>query len=116
MTSRYAARTPLSTASISFVQSPAAAKFTAAGIPKENISFSRETFTFEYDEPPAALVDKFRHFYGPTMNAFDAAAKNGKADALQGELQALFESHNKSGRKDTTSIAATYLKVVVTVA
>ncbi len=49
------------------------------------------------------------------MNAFEAAEKNGKATALQQELEALFNSQNKSGDKDRTSIAATYLKVTVTV-
>lgn len=98
------------------VESHVIERFAAAGIAKENVSFSRESFSFEVAEPPAKLLSKFRYFYGPTMNAFDAAEKNGKADALQGELEALFESHNKSGRKDTTSIAATYLRVVVAVA
>ena len=34
------------------------------------------------------------------MNAFDAAAKNGRADDLQKELEALFTSQNKSGSDD----------------
>lgn len=49
------------------------------------------------------------------MNAFDAAQKNGKADALHGELRALFESQNTSTSQGKTSIPATFLKVVVTV-
>ena len=44
-------------------------------------------------------MGEFRAFYGPTMNAFDAAAKNGKAEALQAELEALFDSQNRSGGK-----------------
>ena len=60
-------------------------------------------------------MDKFKNFYGPTMNAFDAAEKNGKAAALQAELEALFESHNKSANKAATSIPATYLRVLVAV-
>ena len=98
------------------VESHVIERFTAAGIAKEMISFTRESFTFEIAEPSASLLSRFRNFYGPTMNAFDAAEKHGKAGALQSELEALFESHNKSGRKDATSIAATYLRVVVAVA
>ncbi len=63
--------------------------------------------------PPAGLVDMFRKFYGPTMNAFDAAEKNGKAADLQKELVALFESQNKSGDKNASSIPATFLRVTV---
>jgi len=47
------------------------------------------------------------------MNAFDAAEKNGKAADLQKELEELFNSQNKSGDKNTTSIPATFLKVTV---
>ena len=47
------------------------------------------------------------------MNAFEAAGKNGRAADLQGELEALFESQNKSASKNTTSIPATFLRVTV---
>jgi hypothetical protein len=49
------------------------------------------------------------------MNAFEAAEKNGRADDLRKELNALFESQNTSGRKDITSVPATFLRVTVTV-
>jgi hypothetical protein len=49
------------------------------------------------------------------MNAFDAAEKSGRADALQAELEALFESQNKSGRDDRTVMPATFLRVTVSV-
>jgi len=58
----------------------------------------------------------FRAYYGPTMNAFDAAQSAGRADDLQQELEALFSSQNRSGSSDTTRIAATFLRVTVTVA
>jgi len=90
-------------------------RFGQAGIPKENISFRRETFTFKTDSSPAEFVDLFRKYYGPTMNAFDAAEKNGKADDLQNELVALFNSQNTSGDENTTSIPATFLLVTVEV-
>jgi SAM-dependent methyltransferase len=97
------------------VESHVLERFGAAGIPKDAVSFARDTFTFDYDGTPAAFVAAFRDYYGPTMNAFDAAAKNGRADALQGELEALFKSHNKSGRDDRTNADATFLRVTVAV-
>jgi len=56
----------------------------------------------------------FRKYYGPTMNAFDAAEKDGRATDLENELDALFNSHNQSPNKDATSIPATFLRVTVT--
>jgi ubiquinone/menaquinone biosynthesis C-methylase UbiE len=88
-------------------------RFAHAGIPEENISFTRETFTFMADYSPSALLSNFRKYYGPMMNAFEAAEKNGKAEALQQELETLFNSQNKSGNQNTLSIPATFLKVTV---
>jgi ubiquinone/menaquinone biosynthesis C-methylase UbiE len=90
-------------------------RFVKAGIPKENISFARETFTFNAPYSPVECVNRFKNFYGPTMNAFEAAEKNGKAADLQKELEALFISQNKNGSDNTTSIPATFLKVTVIV-
>ena len=90
-------------------------RFSAAGIPREDISFARATYTFEFSGTPAGLVEAFRNFYGPTMNAFEAAEKNGRAGNLQKELEDLFNSQNMSAGKDTTSIPATYLRVTVAV-
>jgi ubiquinone/menaquinone biosynthesis C-methylase UbiE len=87
-------------------------RFTAAGIPAGNIVCERAGWTFRMDSPPASLLDAFRRYYGPTMNAFDAAERNGRADELARELTALFESQNSAG-PDATAITATYLKVTV---
>jgi SAM-dependent methyltransferase len=88
-------------------------RFAGAGVPKEKIAFSRDTYVFNFPGPPAAFVDAFRTYYGPTMNAFEAAEKNKRAGDLQKELEALFNSQNKSARKDATSIPATFLRVTV---
>ena len=88
-------------------------RFAAAGVPEEAISFVRDTYTFNFPGPPSGLVDAFRKYYGPTMNAFEAAEKNGRAGDLQKELEALFNSQNKSPGKDATSIPATFLRVTV---
>src|SRR5215831_11645830 len=88
-------------------------RFTAAGVPKDNISFERDTFVFDFPGAPAEFVDAFRKYYGPTMNAFEAAEKQGKAGELQKQLEELFESQNKS--EEGTSIPATFLRVTVVV-
>jgi len=88
-------------------------RFTNAGIARENISFVKDTFTFKATYSPAALLNTFKTFYGPTMNAFEAAKKNDKAEELEQELKALFTRENKSDDPDTTLIPATYLRVIV---
>jgi SAM-dependent methyltransferase len=97
------------------VESEVTARFVEAGVPEANVAFLRDTYVFDFAGPPAALVDAFRNYYGPTMNAFDAAAKDGRAEALRAELDALFEAQNASGRSDQTSIPATFLRVTASV-
>ena len=88
-------------------------RFAAAGVPAEKISFVRDTFTFNSPGEPSELVALFRKYYGPTMNAFEAAEKSGRAADLAKELEVLFNSQNKSPRKHATSIPATFLRVTV---
>ena len=95
------------------IESHVIERFAGAGIPQENISFVKETFIFNFPDTPSTLVAAFRKYYGPTMNAFEAAEKNGRADDLQKELDVLFNSQNTSTRKDVTSIPATFLRVTV---
>ena len=97
------------------VESHVIERFAAAGIDAGKISFARDTFVFNYPTAPATLLDEFRRYYGPTMNAFEAAEKNGKAADLQKELEDLFNRQNTSPRKDATSIPATFLRVTVAV-
>jgi SAM-dependent methyltransferase len=86
-------------------------RFTQAGIPKDQISFERDTYTFNYPGPPSDLVAEFRTYYGPTMNAFGAASKDGREDELQAELEKLFNEQNRGN--GATSIPATFLRVTV---
>lgn len=97
------------------VESHVIERFAAAGVRRENISFVRDTFTFDHPGPPAALLDEFRRYYGPTMNAFEAAEKSGRAADLQRELETLFTTQNKSADRTTTMIPATFLRVTVSV-
>jgi len=89
-------------------------RFVQAGIPKGNILFEKATFVFRAPYPPADFLNVFKNYYGPTMNAFEAAEKNGKAIELEQQLRALFEIQNISNVPGHTSIPATYLKVTVT--
>jgi SAM-dependent methyltransferase len=86
-------------------------RFTEAGVPEGNVSFERDTYTFNYDGPPSELLAEFRGYYGPTMNAFEAAEKDGREDDLQGELETLFNEQNQGN--GSTSIPATFLRVTV---
>jgi len=95
------------------IESNVIERFGAAGVPAKNISFARDTFTFNFPGTPAGFVDAFRKYYGPTMNAFEAAEKKGRAAELQKELEELFDSQNKS--QAGTSIPATFLRVTVAV-
>lgn len=88
-------------------------RFEAAGIAKDKVSFERDTYTFAFKGTPAEFVDTFRRYYGPTMNAFDAAEKAGRANDLQTELETLFAKENRSADKTTTVIPATFLRVTV---
>jgi 2-polyprenyl-3-methyl-5-hydroxy-6-metoxy-1,4-benzoquinol methylase len=97
------------------IESNAIERFASAGVPKANIGFVRDTCNFIFPSAPADLVATFRNYYGPTMNAFEAAEKSGRATALQNELEALFNNQNKSENKNTTSIPATFLRVTVDV-
>jgi len=98
------------------VESHVRERFAAAGVQGDAVRCAPETFTFDFDGTPENFVEVFRNYYGPTMNAFDAADKGGRADALQGELEALFRAQNKSGSATRTVIPATYLRVTATVA
>src|SRR6058998_562510 len=95
------------------IESNVIERFAGAGVPKEKISFARDTYTFNYPSAPSELLSSFRKYYGPTMNAFEAAEKNGRAADLQKELEVLFNSQNKSASNDATSIPATFLRVTV---
>jgi SAM-dependent methyltransferase len=90
-------------------------RFGAAGVASEAIGWERDSYVFDFKGSPAEFVDTFRQFYGPTMNAFDAAAASGRTDELRGELVALFESQNQSQYPNTCLIAATFLRVTVEV-
>ena len=89
--------------------------FVAAGVSPENVSCAVDKFSFNTDTSPSDVLETFKNFYGPTMNAFAAAEANGKEKQLYAELEELFNNQNSSKAPGTTSITANYLKVTVVV-
>jgi ubiquinone/menaquinone biosynthesis C-methylase UbiE len=88
-------------------------RFGQAGVPKENISMVKDTYYFASpDKSSTEFIELFETFYGPTMNAVEAAQKNGKAAELHSQLLELANAQNKS--KDAgTFIPATFMRVTV---
>ena len=95
------------------VESHIVERFGKVGVAKEKIAMAKDTFHFvSPDQGPQDLVALFRRYYGPTMNAFDAAEKNGKTEELHGQILDLAKSQNR--RSDGgTSIPATFLRVTI---
>jgi hypothetical protein len=90
-------------------------RFAKAGVPPEKITMVKDTFYFQSAEKsPAQFIDLFRRYYGPTMNAFDAAEKNGKTEELHTQLVELANAQNES-KNGGTLIPATFLRVSVSV-
>jgi len=90
-------------------------RFTGAGVPAEQISCERDTYVFRFPGTPSDYLAEFRDYYGPTMNAYAAAAADGREAELDAELDALFNEQNTSGAEDLTTIPATFLRVTVAV-
>jgi len=86
-------------------------RFAAAGIKADQIQFEQKSWVFRHDGPPSELLDIFRSFYGPAMNAFEAAARNNRDAELEAELAVLFAMQNRGGAR--TEIPANFLKVTV---
>ena len=89
-------------------------RFVQAGVWQDKIALAKDTFRSATPKSPAQLIDIFKTFYGPTMNAYEAAEKNGKVEELHRQLVELAESQNKS-TDGGTSIAATFVRVTVSV-
>jgi len=90
-------------------------RFGKAGVPAEKISMVKDTFYFvSPHKSPADLIEIFRRFYGPTMNAYEAANKSGKVEELHQQLLELANAQNRS-KNGGVSVPATFLRVTVSV-
>jgi SAM-dependent methyltransferase len=96
------------------VESNIRERFGAAGIAPEKISCVKDTYTFNFFGSPEAFVSDFRHYYGPTMNAFAAAEQNGRQEELAKELVGLFTAQNTAVNGGCV-FAATFMRVTVQV-
>ncbi|HEY4516354.1 MAG TPA: class I SAM-dependent methyltransferase [Candidatus Paceibacterota bacterium] len=94
------------------VESNIIERFGKAGVPAEKISMVKDTFYFISPDSPTHFIESFERFYGPTMNAVEAAAKSGKGEELHKQLVELAKAQNKS-TDGSTSIPATFLRVTV---
>ena len=87
-------------------------RFGQAGVPKEKISMVKDTYSFISDKSTTDFIEALERFYGPTMNAMEAAQKNGKVEELHSQLLELAKSQNKSF-DGSTSIPASFMRVTV---
>jgi ubiquinone/menaquinone biosynthesis C-methylase UbiE len=88
-------------------------RFGQAGVPRETISIVKDTFHFTSpDKNPTHVIESFRRFYGPTMNAFEAAEKSGRVEELHNQLLELAKAQNQSANGGA-SIPANFLRVTV---
>jgi ubiquinone/menaquinone biosynthesis C-methylase UbiE len=96
------------------VESHVLERFGRAGIDANAITFAEQTYVFSAPgKSPEQIVNEFRRHYGPTMNAYDAAALDGRSEDLHAQLVALATQQNIDANGGTT-IPATYLRVTVT--
>jgi len=96
------------------VESHIIERFGRAGVPRENISIVTDTYYFAHSEKsPTEFIELFEKYYGPTMNAVDAARNDGKEEELHKQLVELAKAQNKS--KAGTFIPATFMRVTVNI-
>jgi ubiquinone/menaquinone biosynthesis C-methylase UbiE len=97
------------------VESNIIERFGQAGVPKENISMVKDIYYFASpDQIPTRFIELFEAFYGPTMNAVEAARKSGREVELHEQLVALANGQNKS-KDGGTFIPATFIRITVSV-
>ena len=94
------------------VESHIVERFGNAGIPPQRITIMKDVFSFITPRSPAHLIDTFERYYGPTMNAVEAAKSNGGEAELHRQLLDLASAQNKAN-DGTTSIPATFMRIVV---
>jgi ubiquinone/menaquinone biosynthesis C-methylase UbiE len=74
------------------------------------LTLTRRIITFEFAMDPAAVVNEFIRWYGPTLRAFASLDETGKAD-LRRELETLWLDHNRAD-DGTTRVQSEYLEVM----
>jgi SAM-dependent methyltransferase len=77
-----------------------------------DLQFTRREINFYFPFPPAAVVECFRTYYGPTYKAFGSLDAAGQA-ALAEELTAHWSAHNQVANGETR-LTSEYLDVLAT--
>ena len=80
------------------------------GVSRAELRVERRHYVFRY-RSPAAYLDYWRRFYGPTMKAFEAVGEAG-ADALVADLLALIGRFNRA-TDGTMVVPSEYLEAVI---
>jgi len=94
------------------VESHIIERFGEAGVPAEKISMVPDTYYFASPgKDPDEFIKVWETFYGPTMNAVEAASKVGKENELHNQLVDLTKTLNKS--KEGIFVPGTFLRVTV---
>ncbi len=75
------------------------------------VRLTRRIALMRHPFPPAATVEFFRQYYGPTQRAFASLTPSGQA-ALRRDLVELQTANNIANTPGTTEVAAEYLEVV----
>lgn len=75
-----------------------------------DLQLNRRNIGFEFPFGPAAVVETFRRYYGPTVKAFGALDEAGQA-ALRQDLDQHWSAHNQAGN-GLTRVESEYLEVV----
>lgn len=77
-----------------------------------DIKLTRHLIDLEYPFPPAEVVEHFRLYFGPTVNAFAALDAAGQ-EALRRDLIAHWSKHNHAPGA-ATHVQSEYLEVLIT--
>jgi hypothetical protein len=98
------------------VESNFVERFGRAGVAADKISMVKDTYYFDHAEKtPEQFIETFEAYYGPTMNAVEAARAQGREAELHQQLVALANAHNQKRAGTATWIPAHFLRVTVQV-
>lgn len=89
-------------------------RFGQAGVAPERITLAKDTFTFHVRGSSDQFIEIFRRYYGPTMNAYEAAQKSGRSEELHRQLLDLTRAQS-TNTDNGSAITATFLRVTVLV-
>lgn len=95
------------------VESHIVERFAKAGVPEDHISMEHDALRFVLpDKSASEMVDALRAYFGPAMNAFEAAESVGRERELYTQLVDLATAQNQSAGAGVT-VSATFMRVNV---